>query len=55
MMNRDWMRGTLRVWVSVAILLFILAMVCLGQWDLAFAGFIGLIVANGLKALLGLR
>lgn len=52
-MDTSRLRGTLRVWISVAIVFFIFVMAGFGQWDLALAGFIGLIVANGLKTLLG--
>jgi hypothetical protein len=52
--DKERLRGTLRVWISVAIVIFILIMAGFGQWDLALAGLIGLVVANGLKSLLGL-
>lgn len=51
--SRD--RGGLRLWMTLAVVFLILLMVGLGQWDLALAGFIGLIVGNGLGILFGER
>lgn len=51
-MGSNKFRGTLRVWVSVAIVFLILVAGAFGQWDLALAGFIVLCVANGLKTLI---
>ena len=42
------LRGSLRVWVTLAVVFFILFMVGLGQWDMALAGGIGLVVSGGL-------
>ena len=47
--------GSLRFWITLAVVFLILFMVGLGQWDLALAGFIGLIVGNGLGVLFGER
>ena len=46
-------RGGLRFWITLAVAFLILFMVGLGQWDLAVAGFIGLIIGNGLGVLFG--
>ena len=48
-------RGGLRFWITLAVVFLILFMIGLGQWDFAVAGFIGLIVANGLDVLFGDR
>ena len=48
-------RGGLRFWFTLAVAFLILFMAGLGQWDLALAGFIGLIVGNGLGVLFGKR
>jgi hypothetical protein len=48
-------RGGLRFWITLAVVFLILFMIGLGQWDLAMAGFIGLIVGNGLSVLFGGR
>jgi pheromone shutdown protein TraB len=48
-------RGGLRFWITLAVVFLILFMIGLGQWDLAMAGFIGLVVANGLGVLFGDR
>jgi hypothetical protein len=45
--------GSLRLWVALAVVFLILVFVAIGQWDLALATFIGLILGNGLKALFG--
>ena len=45
--------GSLRLWISLAVVSFILFMIGLGQWDFAVAGFIGLLAASGLGALFG--
>ena len=46
------LRGSLRVWVTLAVVFFILFMVGLGQWDMALAGVIGLVVSGGLLTFL---
>ena len=48
-------RGSLRFWITLAVVFLILFMVGLGQLDLALAGFIGLIVGNGLGVLFSER
>jgi hypothetical protein len=49
--DRHSPRGSLRLWISLAVVFFILFMIGLGQWDFAVAGFIGLVLGNGLQAL----
>lgn len=44
-------RGSLRLWISFAVVLLILFAIGLGQWDFALAGAIGLILGNGLRVL----
>jgi hypothetical protein len=44
-------RGSLRLWVALAVVFLMFVFAAMGQWDLAFAAFIGLILGNGLKAL----
>lgn len=44
--------GSLRLWVTSAVALLTLFMVALGQWDVALALFIGLLVGNGLGVLI---
>ena len=44
--------GSLRLWVTSAVALLTLFMVALGQWDVASALFIGLLVGNGLGVLI---
>ena len=43
--------GSLRLWISLAVVFFILFMIGIGQWDFAVAGFIGLLAASGLSVL----
>lgn len=49
--DRNSPQGSLRVWVAMAVVLFIVFMMGLGQWDWALAGIIGLVVGNGLQVL----
>lgn len=42
-----------RLWVSLMVVFVLLILMALGQWDLALAGFIALIVGNGLATLTG--
>jgi hypothetical protein len=45
--------GSLRLWVALAVVFLIVVFIAVGQWDLALAAFIGLILGNGLRALFG--
>jgi hypothetical protein len=45
--------GSLRLWVALAVVFLIVVFIAIGQWDLALAASIGLILGNGLKALFG--
>jgi hypothetical protein len=49
--DEDSPQGSLRLWVSLAIVFAIVFAMALGQWDWALAGFIGLVLGNGLRAL----
>jgi len=42
-----------RLWVSLMVIFVLLILMALGQWDFVLAGFIGLIVGNGLVGLIG--
>jgi hypothetical protein len=42
-----------RLWVSLMVIFVLLILMALGQWDFVLAGFIGLIVGNGLVGLTG--
>lgn len=42
-----------RLWVSLMVILVLLILMALGQWDFVLAGFIGLIVGNGLATFTG--
>lgn len=42
-----------RLWVSLMVVFVLLILMALGQWDFALAGFIGLIVGNGLATFTG--
>jgi hypothetical protein len=42
-----------RLWVSLMVVFVLLVLMALGQWDFALAGFIGLIVGNGLATFTG--
>jgi hypothetical protein len=42
-----------RLWVSLMVVFVLLILMALGQWDFVLAGFIGLIVGNGLAGLTG--
>ncbi len=41
------------LWVSLMVIFILLILMALGQWDFVLAGFIGLIVGNGLAGLTG--
>ena len=47
--------GSLRLWITLAVIFFALVMAGLGQWDWALAGLIGLTVGNGISVLFGRR
>ena len=49
----DTERGHPRLWVSLMVIFILLILMALGQWDFALAGFIGLIVGNGLANFTG--
>ncbi len=49
----DTKRDHPRLWVSLMVILVLLILMALGQWDFVLAGFIGLIVGNGLANLTG--
>jgi hypothetical protein len=49
----DTERDHPRLWVSLMVVFVLLILMALGQWDFALAGFIGLIVGNGLANLTG--
>ncbi len=51
--DRHSVRGSLRLWVALAVVFVMLVFIAMGQWDLALAAFIGLIIGNGVKALFG--
>jgi hypothetical protein len=42
-----------RLWVSLMVIFVLLILMALGQWDFVIAGFIGLIVGNGLSTFTG--
>ena len=42
-----------RLWVSLMVIFVLLILMALGQWDFVLAGFIGLIVGNGLATFTG--
>jgi hypothetical protein len=42
-----------RLWVSLMVVFVLLVLMALGQWDFVLAGFIGLIVGNGLATFTG--
>jgi hypothetical protein len=41
------------LWVSLMVIFVLLILMALGQWDFVLAGFIGLIVGNGLANFTG--
>jgi dolichol kinase len=49
----DTERDHPRLWVSLMVIFILLILIALGQWDFALAGFIGLIVGNGLATFTG--
>ena len=49
----DTERDHPRLWVSLMVIFILLILIALGQWDFALAGFIGLIVGNGLANFTG--
>lgn len=49
----DTKRDHPRLWVSLLVVFALLILMALGQWDFVLAGFIGLIVGNGLANLTG--
>ena len=49
----DTERDRPRLWVSLMVVFVLLILMALGQWDFVLAGFIGLIVGNGLAGLTG--
>jgi hypothetical protein len=49
----DTERSHPRLWVSLMVVFVLLILMALGQWDFCLAGFIGLIVGNGLANLTG--
>ena len=49
----DTERDHPRLWVSLMVIFILLVLMALGQWDFALAGFIGLIVGNGLATFTG--
>ena len=49
----DTERDHPRLWVSLMVIFILLILMALGQWDFALAGFIGLIVGNGLANFTG--
>jgi len=49
----DTRRDHPRLWVSLMVIFVLLILMALGQWDLALAGFIALLVGNGLATLTG--
>ena len=49
----DTARDHPRLWVSLMVIFILLILMALGQWDFALAGFIGLIVGNGLSTFTG--
>ena len=49
----DTERDHPRLWVSLLVVFILLILMALGQWDFVLAGFIGLIVGNGLANLTG--
>ena len=49
----DTERDHPRLWVSLMVILALLILMALGQWDFVLAGFIGLIVGNGLSTFTG--
>jgi len=49
----DTERDHPHLWVSLMVIFILLILMALGQWDFVLAGFIGLIVGNGLAGLTG--
>jgi hypothetical protein len=49
----DTQRDHPRLWVSLMVIFILLILMALGQWDFVLAGFIGLIVGNGLATFTG--
>ena len=49
----DTKRDHPRLWVSLVVVFVLLILMALGQWDFVLAGFIGLIVGNGLATFTG--
>jgi hypothetical protein len=49
----DTERDHPRLWVSLMVIFVLLILMALGQWDFVLAGFIGLIVGNGLATFTG--
>ena len=49
----DTERDHPRLWVSLMVIFVLLILMALGQWDFCLAGFIGLIVGNGLATFTG--
>jgi len=49
----DTKRDHPRLWVSLMVVFILLILMALGQWDFVLAGFIGLIVGNGLANITG--
>lgn len=49
----DTERDHPRLWVSLMVVFVLLVLMALGQWDFVLAGFIGLIVGNGLATFTG--
>jgi hypothetical protein len=51
--SSDTERDHPRLWVSLIVIFVLLILMALGQWDFVLAGFIGLIVGNGLATFTG--
>jgi hypothetical protein len=49
----DTKRDHPHLWVSLMVIFVLLILMALGQWDFVLAGFIGLIVGNGLVGFTG--
>jgi hypothetical protein len=49
----DTERDHPHLWVSLIVIFVLLILMALGQWDFVLAGFIGLIVGNGLATFTG--